>query len=299
MIFKEKKKKQLKEKNPKVLNINPRKKLVFFLWLLLASSFTFAVYKHLTAIDTHTIHENTIIERELKDTNSIENFVINFAQVYYAWNGNEENLEEREEALEDFLTEDLYSLNSIMINQDTTTTSSVRNVQIWSITQQTETDFDVTFSVSQRITEEEEEQTIQSAYVVTVHVDEEGNQVITRNPTLTTLPTKSAYQPIPLEDDNSLDSETREDINEFLSSFFTLYPTANQSELSYYVEDDILPAIDREYSFSELIDPIYIQENETVRISVTVRYQDELSKADQLSQYELVLRKNETWKIIN
>lgn len=104
MLFKKnkKEKKQKNEKNPKVLSINPRKKLVVFLWILLGLSFTFATYKHFTAIDTHTIYEETVVEKELKDTNSIENFVRNFAQIYYAWNENEEELEERESALDDF-----------------------------------------------------------------------------------------------------------------------------------------------------------------------------------------------------
>lgn len=295
MIFKKNK----KQKKLKTLTINPRKKVVIGLWILLGFSFSFAIYKHFTAIDTHTIHEETVVERELKDTNSIENVVRSFAQVYYAWTNNAEALEEREENLADFLTDDLLSLNSIMLGSELPTTSSVRNVQIWSITQQTDSDFDVTFSVTQRITnEEEEEDTIHSAFEVTVHQDEANNLVITRNPTLTTFPTKSAYQPASLENDHSLDSDTREEIDEFLSSFFTLYPTSSPSELSYYVEEDILPTIDRDYTFLELIDPVYVQEGDFIRATVTVRYQDSLTQVDQLSQYEFLLTKNDTWKII-
>ncbi|WP_370632557.1 conjugal transfer protein [Marinilactibacillus sp. Marseille-P9653] len=304
MFFKKNKKNKkvkVKEKKAKQLTINPRKKLVLSLWILLGISFSFAIYKHFTAIDTHTIHENTIVERELRDTNSIENFVCEFVKVYYAWNGNEDELEERQEALENYLPEDLLSLNSIMLDSDITTTSSIRNVQIWSIDQQTDNDFDVTFSVTQRITEEteeDEEETIHTAFEIRVHVDEQGDLVIVNNPTLTTIPSKSLYQPTPLENDNSIDSDTREEIDEFLSSFFTLYPTASQSELSYYIEDNILPAIDREYIFLELIDPVYVQEDENVRATVTVRYQDDITQSNQLSQYDFLLIKNSTWKII-
>lgn len=298
-MFFNKKKIAKKQKKPKTLTINPRKKVVIGLWILLGLSFSFAIYKHFTAIDTHTIHEETVIERELKDTNSIENVVRNFAQVYYAWTDNEEDLDEREENLGEFLTDELHSLNSIMLGSEPPTISSVRNVQIWSITQQTETDFDVIFSVTQRITdEEEEEDTIHSAFEVTVHQDEADHLVITKNPTLTTFPTKSTYQPTPLENDNSLDSDTREEIDAFLSSFFTLYPTASQSELSYYVEENILPTIDREYTFLELINPVYVQEEEFIRATVTVRYQDDITQADQLSQYDFLLKNNGTWKII-
>lgn len=164
----------MKEKKPKVLSLNPRKKFVLCLWGLLGISFSFAVYKHFTAIDTHTIHETTIVEQELVDTNSIENFVRNFSQVYYAWESdNEDSLEERNNELENYLTNDLHSLNSVMISTDIPTSSSVRNVQIWSIKQDNEIEnqYGVTISVSQQIIEEEEERTIESAYEVTVHVD--------------------------------------------------------------------------------------------------------------------------------
>lgn len=291
----------MKEKKPKVLSLNPRKKFVLCLWGLLGISFSFAVYKHFTAIDTHTIHETTIVEQELVDTNSIENFVRNFSQVYYAWESdNEDSLEERNNELENYLTNDLHSLNSVMISTDIPTSSSVRNVQIWSIKQDNEIEnqYGVTISVSQQIIEEEEERTIESAYEVTVHVDEDTNLVIIRNPTLTTSPAKSSYEPTSLENDNALDSEMREEIDEFLATFFTLYPTASQSELSYYVEDGVLPLIQKEYVFSELINPVYLQEGENVRASVFVRYQDGRTKADQLSQYEFILEKNGTWKII-
>lgn len=300
MIFKRKNKRknQSKDKKPKVLTINPRKKFVLFLWCLLASSFSFAVYKHVTAIDTHTVQEIIIIEQELVDTNTVENFVRNFAQIYYAWESDDEAIEERNHALEGFLTEDLQLLNGVQIHGDILTSSSVRTVQIWSVKQKTENEFDVTFSVTQRITEEDDEETLESAYVVSVYMDEQDNLVIIKNPTITNIPARSTYQPTPLENDNSLDSEFREEIDEFLSSFFALYPTASQSELSYYVEDGVLPLIQKEYVFSELINPVYIQEGENIRASVFARYHDERTKADQLSQYEFILEKNGTWKII-
>ena len=72
-----------KEKKPRVYyKVNPHKKVVIALWVLLGLSFSFAIFKHFTAIDTHTIHETTIIEKEYVDTHHVENFVENFAKVY-------------------------------------------------------------------------------------------------------------------------------------------------------------------------------------------------------------------------
>ncbi len=53
-----------KEKKPRVYKVNPHKKVVIALWVLLGLSFSFAIFKHFTAIDTHTIHETTIIEKD-------------------------------------------------------------------------------------------------------------------------------------------------------------------------------------------------------------------------------------------
>ena len=86
LINHNKDKKQLsKDRKPRIRKVNPRRKIVIALWILLAVSFSFAVFKHFTAIDTHTIHETKVIEKEYTDTHNVENFVEKFAKVYYSW----------------------------------------------------------------------------------------------------------------------------------------------------------------------------------------------------------------------
>ena len=63
--------------------VNPHKKVVIALWVLLGLSFSFAIFKHFTAIECHTIHETTIIEKEYVDTHHVENFVENFAKLLF------------------------------------------------------------------------------------------------------------------------------------------------------------------------------------------------------------------------
>ena len=53
-IRKEDNQKKQKEKKLKVYKVNTHKKTVIALWVLLAVSFLFAVYKNFTAIDIHT-----------------------------------------------------------------------------------------------------------------------------------------------------------------------------------------------------------------------------------------------------
>lgn len=60
-IRKEENQKKQKEKKLKVYKVNTHKKTVIALWVLLAVSFLFAVYKNFTAIDIHTVHETKVI----------------------------------------------------------------------------------------------------------------------------------------------------------------------------------------------------------------------------------------------
>ena len=81
------------------------------MWLLLIGSFSFGLYKNFTAIDTHTIHETTVIEPVLVDTHAIESFTLNFIQEYYSWENNKEAIEQRPERINRYLTSELQELN--------------------------------------------------------------------------------------------------------------------------------------------------------------------------------------------
>jgi len=300
MILKKKENhpKQPKEKKLRAYKANTHKKTVIALWVLLAVSFSFAVYKNFTAIDIHTIHETTVIEKEIVDTHKVENFVENFAKVYYSWEQTAASIDGRNEAIKGYLTEELQALNTDTIRKDIPVSSSVSGVQIWSVTQDGENQFQVVFTVDQLITEGESKKTVRSAYEVAVYVDGSGNTVITKNPTITSIPVKSGYEPAIKENDGTVDAVTTNEINEFLTTFFKLYPTATVKELSYYVDDGILKPIGKDYVFSELVNPIYTRNDNQVLVSVSVKYLDQQTKATQISQFDLTLHKDSNWKII-
>ena len=62
-IRKEENQKKQKEKKLKVYKVNTHKKTVIALWVLLAVSFLFAVYKNFTAIDIHTAVSYTHLKK--------------------------------------------------------------------------------------------------------------------------------------------------------------------------------------------------------------------------------------------
>ncbi|WWU64491.1 conjugal transfer protein [Clostridium baratii] len=293
-----KKEKKYKEKKIPVIRLGTNNKSVIVLWIVLIVSIAFGVYKNFTAIDKHTIHEKKIIEQKIIDTNGIENFVKNFAKEYYSWENNKESIERRTVEINGYLTKQLQELNIDTIRNDIPTSSSVKDVQIWSVNQIKENEFEVKYSVEQTIKEGEEIKDITSSYEVVVKIDNTGNMIIIKNPTLSKMPEKLNYESKNEETDSTIEQKTIKEITEFLNTFFKLYPTASKNELEYYVKGDALKPINGDYIFSELVNPIFTKEGENIKVSTCVKYIDQITKAIQISQYELVLNKDDNWKII-
>lgn len=295
---KEKPQKAKKQKKAPTIKVGTHKKLTIALWVLLIGSVSFGVYKNFTAIDRHTIHEKEIIEQRIVDTNNVESFVETFANEYFSWQQSQDSIDSRNERLKEYFTEELQQLNAEMVRVDIPTSSVVRNVQIWRVSQSSENDFEVIFSVGQQLTEGEEKTNIVSTYNVLVHVDKAGNMVVTKNPTMDSQPQKSSYEPKQIESDGTVDAEKSEEITSFLETFFKLYPSANEKELAYYASNHALPVVQKNYVFAELVNPVYTMNDNQVNVIVTVKYLDRETKTIQLSQYELTLEKKENWKII-
>ena len=295
MIFKKKNKesKPKKEKKVPVMKVDTHRKTVIALWLVLIASVSFGVYKNFTAIDMHTVHEKEVI-----DTNKIENFVKAFVKSYYSWSNTQESIDARTAAINNYLTKSLQDLNVDTVRQDIPTSSTVTDVKIWDIEQAGTDDFTVVYSVDQTVTEGETSIGYTSAYMVVVHVDGDGNMVITQNPTISSTPTKSSYEPKAKESDGTVDAATTEEVTEFLETFFKLYPTATKKELAYYVSGNVLEPVNCDYVFSELVNPIFIKSGEQVKVSVSVKYLDQRTKAIQISQFDLTLEKDSNWKIV-
>ena len=185
-MFQKKTEKQQKPKKLRVYTENSHKPAVIVLWLLFICGFAFAVYKNFTAIDTHTVHEKEIVERRVEDTSGVEAFVWNFAKTYYSWSNNKDSVAQRTDALTGYLTEDLQRLTADTVKSDVAVSSSVQDVQIWSVEQNgSENDFAIVFTVAQTISDGKKKDTVSSVYKTAVHKDDNGDMVITQAPTIT------------------------------------------------------------------------------------------------------------------
>jgi len=294
----EKSKQSKPSKQTKVKTVGTRKKSVLILWILLISSLIFGVYKNFTAIDQHTIHETEIIETEIVDTNALETFTEQFVRAYHTWESDTDALDARTVELSEYMTDDLLTLNDEMIPENISTDISVTGVDIWSVNEETDNNYSIVYTVRQKITEDEDDSWHRATYRIKVHQDENDNMVITQNPTAWLAPEKSDIMPEVPESNNSIDNDTTDEVTSFLETFFASYPTATEAELSYYVQEGVLPSIDENYTFSELINPIFQAHGEQIKVWITVKYIDETTQANQLAQYELTLQKDNNWRII-
>ena len=157
------------------------------------------------------------------------------------------------------LTKELQDLNADTIRTDIPTSATVTNVLVWNVEQSGTDDFTVAYEVDQQVKEGE---------------------------------------PKVQETDVSVSSDTVKDATAFLEIFFKLYPTATEKELAYYVKDGVIAPVSGDYVFSELVNPVFTKDGDNLKVSVSVKYLDNKSKITQISQYELVLHKDDNWKIV-
>ena len=157
-----------------------------------------------------------------------------------------------------------------MITTDCPTAVEVESVDIWSVKDLTDTEYEVTYCVKQRISEGEQTTEQSNVYQIAVHRDENGKMLVVKNPTAYALPGKSSYEVKAKETDGSIDLKTQTQIEDFLNTFFKLYPQASAKELVYQTKAEVY-----------------------------VKYLDQDLKITQIMQYKLTLEKGDNWKIVN
>ena len=217
---------------------------------------------------------------------------------YYTWQNEKESIEQRAEKINHYLTEELQALNTDTVRDDIPTSSSVGDINIWSVSQENDNTYAVVYSVDKKLQKIKIAKWVRSTYRILLHQDNLGNLVIIQNPTLWSLPNKSDYEPQQPESNGTVDSDTVQEVTEFLETFFAFYPTATDKELAYYVKNNALPPIGKDYLFSELVNPVFQQSGNQVYVWVSVKYLDETTKATQFSQYVLTLEKDTNWMIV-
>ncbi len=233
------------------------------------------------------------------DTHAVESFTKNFIGDYYSWENKKEVLERRTEKIKYYLTPQLQELLADSVRSDIPTSSKVVGSQIWQIQAKDSKNYFVVYSIQQEINEGKKKTTANSTFRIQVHQDPKGNLVITQSPTIWKAPQHSDYQTKEPNKDTRVDEKTTKEITSFLETFFKLYPTATQSELSYYVQKGVLPLIDKDLLFSEINHLTIQKRKENYQIYVSVKYLDNVRKSSIINQYQLILKKEANWIILD
>lgn len=264
-------------------------------WCLLIFSLAFAVYKNFTAIDTVTFHEKETIVEKVENYSGVESFTQNFAKVYFTYSTDSRTQAIKKECLEEYMQKSLVQVNqgdSYAVEDIT-----VNEVQIWSVQSLSEDneDFEVVFIVS---SETEKGNLDKTAYRMNVHAGIDG-YVVTKNPTVTSMPGKSEYEAEYLKSSDLLGMKDREAVEIFLNTFFNVYPKATEKELAYYVKDSDMKPINKDYELLSIDNlAIQVKEDQKYNVECYVSYMDNSLGVRVLNQYQLDLATQEDGELI-
>ena len=114
------------------------------------------------------------------------------------------------------------------------------------------------------------------------------------------LPKKLEIKTEPLQDDLAVTEKEKEEITQFLNTFFTAYPKANKTELQYYCDVPKIEEIIKEYIFSGIKTINYFTSKDAINVHVVVDYLNTETKAAMTTVYDLFLEKRDSkWIIID
>lgn len=281
---------QLK-KEQKTLVMGLHRKRNVFLWCLLLCSLSFAVYKNFTAVDVRTIEKTTVEKQTIVDYAGIDLFVEDFAKAYHTFGADTQANQIRSGELLKYMAEDKIQLMNANLEQ-TQSVSTVDSVTVYAV-EPTEKEhfYDVSYFVNLTVNE----QKIVEHYKVRVYKDH-NHYLVTGLPQITKGMDKANYKP--KEEVNSVDLKggEKEEVEDFLETFFKIYPSADKSELLRYAKKGVLePIVGTEYVFSSLEDVKYLKQNgKQVELLATVRFVNSKTNQALTSEYDFLLERAST-----
>lgn len=267
-----------------------RRAVMALCWCALVLSLIFNIYKNFSGGDAVTVVEKETVVERVENYSGLEAFVSNFAHTYFSYPVDPEGQANKITQLKRYMQSSLVDVN--MGLRDVADAITVSGVQIWSVVSLSEEnkDFSVIFSLTQKNSTTSQ----YGMFCVDVHA-EENSYVITKNPVSVGGWSKSGFEkPWPASSDG-ISSEEIENIHTFLVMFFGIYPKASSSELAYYVKDDSVRPIGRNYTLGS-VDQLTVQklEDEQYQVYCYVTYRDDRIGIKVLNQYEMTLTVQDT-----
>lgn len=285
--------KKNKEKIPKkkFKRVNMRKVFIISGWSIMALAVGVGFYNGLTKVDTVTHEKVEVVKEKNIDNSGINSFVQNFSTVYFSYANTTEAKAQRQEKLSHYFTEDLHRINSTNLT-DITDTSTLESVQVWNIEPKTDEKdnkiFQVYFIVKQKV----KDKLTETAYNMDVYKNKDSFLVV-KNPSVASLPKVAKFKvEKPSTNHDLKDLNELNKIEDFLNTFFKLYPTASKKEIVYYVKDNSIDEINKNYEFVEIQQLTISKEGGGYSAHFFVVYKDKDTKMTLLNEYHAIVEKD-------
>lgn len=264
-------------------------------WCVFLAAFGFGIYKNATAIDKETVHEREVVQEKAFDLSGLVSFTENFAKVYHTYSADNAVQLERFEQLALYMQSDLVEMNQSIYEQSEKNIT-VTGVQVWEAeaADDEKENFDIVYSVTQAVDGGGKET---GCYGIQVHKESDA-YVITKNPRITSYPVKAGYEKDYLKGSDDLTGKEQKAVEEFIDTFFAIYPKCTAKELIYYVKDDSVRPIEKEYEFKEVKNLVIEKTKDGYKAACFVIYNDTVTGISSINQYELTLGVQEDGKLI-
>lgn len=251
-----------------------------------------------------------------------QTFAQDFASQYFNWENTDEAREKRVERLSKYLAEGLDQQAGLSY-EGMEWSSTLSSLQIWKVEETKKNEALITLRVNQNLKKvippdkkavekakkdkkkppqprEETSGPHEKYFVVPVKTDGQS-YVVHQIPYFVAAPQKPdiAADTKISEEDKVLSSELQEEVKTFLYTFFKVYTTGTQEELTYYLKDndDSVLSMTGIMTFKE-VKNLVVKEGEKEGeyiVHATVAFSDQHSKAELVYPYEMEIVKDNRW----
>lgn len=259
--------------------------------------------------------EQTTKEVNLATSEGAQSFAQNFADQYFHWQNTDEGKKDRVERLKPYLANGLHEQAGLAF-EGMQWNSSLSKSQVWKVEETGKNTANITLRIQHllkrtvqtdpKATEEaakaetpaKEQQAgpYEKYFVVPIKTDGQAF-VVHQIPYFAAAPTKPEIAAnTRMDEANQInDSAIKEQVQSFLHTFFKVYTTGTQDELSYYIQGDSIHSMTGIMTFQQVKDILITPGTSSTeyRVIATAVFQENQSKAQMIYPYELVLLKEE------
>ncbi|GAE93046.1 hypothetical protein JCM21714_2080 [Gracilibacillus boraciitolerans JCM 21714] len=224
-------------------------------------------------------------------------FAENFTQDYFTWKATDEGKNNRKSIMSKYMIEDLDDYGGIDFT-NMKKNAVVRNVELRQIEEKAKDVAHITFYVEYELKESgEDAKTIKSEKYFVVPVAYDGKTYgVYELPKFTFLEEATTVKSVSTPKYKKADTSEKNEIQEFLSTFFSSYAEDSQDKLNYLLyTEDLTPGLKQTVLFNQIKNSdIFLGENELEYLAVAeVIFKDPKSDISFATNYQLNLVKRE------